>query len=237
MARSGCEKDARIRERVGHKMSEWDFAFGLTGQALEDALSTGATYEDWAMIEQELEWAISGEHGKNVFAFIDAENIPSKFWNQIKKRISCLVHKWCAKVYARQSDPTTMGWHEVAKINDDVKEIRLCGGPAKNKVDKKIMRDIRKLIGNCTPTETCVFIVSSDSDYRVVVTELKEAGVLVIGIGEAKSNDGYRQSFDQFLELCDGGCEDEDIDESDAVSNEPLPAWYVGGSDAYRYGS
>ena len=185
-------------------MSEWDFAFGLTGQALEDALSTGATYEEWAMIEQELERLIIGDHGKNVFAYIDAENIPSKFWEKITRYISCLVDKWSAKVYALQKDHATMGWHEVAKTNDNVKEIRLCGGPAKNKVDKKIIRDIRRLIGNCTPTETCVFIVSSDSDYRVVVTELKEAGVLVIGIGAAKSNDGYRQSFDQFLELCDG---------------------------------
>ena len=46
-------------------MSEWDFAFGLTGQALEDALSSGATYEEWAMIEQELEREIAvNSHGK-----------------------------------------------------------------------------------------------------------------------------------------------------------------------------
>ena len=212
MARSGCEKDARIRERVGHKMSEWEFAFGLEGQALEDALSSGATYEEWAMIEQELERAIIGDHGKNVFAYIDAENIPSKFWEKIRRYISCLVDKWSTKVYARQSDPTTMGWHEVAKTNDYVKEIRLCGGPAKNKVDKKIIRDIRKLIRNCTPTETCVFIVSSDSDYRVAVTELKEAGVHVVGIGEAKANDEYKQSFHSFIELDECEYDDEDAD-------------------------
>ena len=80
MARSGCEKDARIRERVGHKMSEWDFAFGLTGQALEDALSTGATHEEWAMIEQELERIAQelereaiGDHCKNAFAYIESK--------------------------------------------------------------------------------------------------------------------------------------------------------------------
>jgi len=212
VARSGCEKDARIRERVGHKMSEWDFAFGLTGQALEDALSTGATYEEWAMIEQELERIaqelereVIGDHCKNAFAYIDAENIPSKFWKEIKWYVSYLVDKWSTKVYALQKDSATMGWHEVAKTNDDVKEIRLCGGSAKNKVDKQIIRDIRRLIGNCTPTETCVFIVSSDSDYRVAVSELKEAGVRVIGIGEAKAKEKYKQSFDRFYELHEGG--------------------------------
>ena len=85
-------------------MSEWDFAFGLTEQALEDALSSGTTSEEWAMIERELERAIIGDHGKNVFAFIDAENIPSKFWEQIEQCISYLVDKCCKKIYALQKD-------------------------------------------------------------------------------------------------------------------------------------
>ena len=188
-------------------MSEWDFAFGLTGQALEDALSSGATYEEWAMIERQLEREIAvGNHGKNVFAFIDAENVPSKYWEQIECRMSCLVNQWKGKVYALQKDHATMGWHEVAKTNDYLKEIRLSGGPAKNKVDKKIIRDIRRLIGNCIPAETCVFIVSSDSDYRGVVAELKASGVRVIGIGETKANENNKKSFNRFFEL------DEEVD-------------------------
>ncbi len=220
-------------------MSEWDFAFGLTGQALEDALSSGATYEEWDIIERELEREIAvGNHGKNVFAFIDAENVPSKYWEQIEYRMSCLVDNWSGKVYALQKDHATMSWHEVAKANDCLKEIRLSGGPAKNKVDKKIIRDIRRLIGNCVPAETCVIIVSSDSDYRVVVAELKEAGVRVIGIGEVRANENYKQSFNRFFEL--DRFEVGDIDESDDVdesSSAPLPSWFVGGSDAYRYGA
>ena len=99
-----------------------------------------------------------------------------------------------------------MSWHEVAKANDCLKEIRLSGGSAKNKVDKKIIRDIRRLIGNCIPAETCVFIVSSDSDYRGVVAELKASGVRVIGIGETKANENYKKSFNRFFEL------DEEVD-------------------------
>ena len=97
-------------------MSEGDFAFGLTGQALEDALSSGATYEEWDIIERELEREIAvGNHGKNVFAFIDAENVPSKYWEQIEYRMSYLVDKWSGRVYALQKDLATMSWHEVAK--------------------------------------------------------------------------------------------------------------------------
>lgn len=32
-------------------MSEWDFAFGLSGQELQDALATGATADEWAHME------------------------------------------------------------------------------------------------------------------------------------------------------------------------------------------
>ena len=33
--------------------SEWDFTWGLTGEELIDAQSTGATYEEWDLIERE----------------------------------------------------------------------------------------------------------------------------------------------------------------------------------------
>ena len=33
--------------------SEWDFTWGLTGEELIDAQSTGATYEEWDLIEME----------------------------------------------------------------------------------------------------------------------------------------------------------------------------------------
>ncbi len=147
------------------------------------------------------------------------------------------MDKSCGEVYALQKDHATQGWHEIAKITDGLKEIRLMGPPAKNKVDNKIINDVRELLGNCVPAKTCVFIVSSDSDYWDVVKELKDVGVRVVGIGEPKANVCYKELFHRFIEL-----EEEESDESGGedvmndYSPEPLPAWYVGGSDAYRYG-
>lgn len=34
-------------------MSEWDFLWGLNGQELEDAMSSGGTQEDWNFIEEQ----------------------------------------------------------------------------------------------------------------------------------------------------------------------------------------
>lgn len=35
-------------------MSEWDFLWGLSGQELRDAMSTGGTSDDWDYIEESL---------------------------------------------------------------------------------------------------------------------------------------------------------------------------------------
>lgn len=47
-------------------MSEWDFLHGLTGQELDDAMSTGATADEWAWIEaREAEEETGNAAGRN----------------------------------------------------------------------------------------------------------------------------------------------------------------------------
>ena len=127
-------------------MSDWDFLWGLSGQALEDAMSSGATYEEWGLIEQELDRELIGPNGKNVMVFVDGENVPAKYYDQVRSQVEWLVDHHQAKVYARQKDGATQRWHEVS-MESGIKEIRLIGGPAKNKVDKG-HRDAFVRIGN-----------------------------------------------------------------------------------------
>ena len=68
-------------------------------------------------------------------------------------------------------------------------------------MDAKIIKDIRRLLHRCNPDETCVVIVSSYSDYKGIVSELKQSGVWVIGIGEAKTKQNYRDALNRFIEL------------------------------------
>ncbi|MBC9927262.1 hypothetical protein [Leucobacter sp. cx-169] len=42
-------------------MGDWDFADGLEGDALADALSSGGTAEDWAFVDAVDEEADEGE--------------------------------------------------------------------------------------------------------------------------------------------------------------------------------
>lgn len=63
-------------------MSEWDFLWGLEGQELMDAMSSGGTYDDWAYIEQmeRKKYGFDDDYDeplakKNTMVFIGAENV------------------------------------------------------------------------------------------------------------------------------------------------------------------
>lgn len=214
-------------------MSEWDFLWDLSGQELEDAMTSGATYAEWNDIQQELDRELIGTHAANVFVFIDGENIPAKYHDQIKSHIDWLVDQHNSKVYARQKDAATLKWHLVAQKNpDQLREIRLSGGPEKNKVDKKIIKDMKSVVRACNPAETTIILVSSDSDFRSTVAQFKEQGIRVIGIGEEKAPDRLRSAFDRFFTIFP---EIYEYDEEENFDHIPPPAWFVGGSDAYRY--
>ena len=181
-------------------MSDWDFLWELSGQALEDAMSSGATYEEWSLIEQELDRELIGSNGKNVMVFVDGENIPAKYYDQIMAEVEWLVDRHQAKVYALQKDRATQKWHEVSQ-ECGIKEIRLCGAPARNKVDKKIVKDMKAFACKNIPAETTLFLVTSDTDFAMTVKELRKTGIKVIGIGETKSSMRLREAYNKFIEL------------------------------------
>ena len=82
-------------------MSEWDFLWGLEGQELMDAMSSGGTYDDWAYIErmERKQYGFDADDyydddyydepsaKKNTMVFIDAENVSSTHAASIENEI------------------------------------------------------------------------------------------------------------------------------------------------------
>lgn len=67
-------------------MSEWDFLWGLKGQELEDAMSSGGTAEDWAYVEEHQRKMRRSEWDKLKVLRDNGEISPDEF----KKRKSIL---------------------------------------------------------------------------------------------------------------------------------------------------
>ena len=102
-------------------------------------------------------------------------------------------------MYGLQKDARTKSWSDEAK-DLGIKDIRLCGNPEKDKVDKKIQKDVRKEIKNNKSVDV-VCIATSDKGYTGTVKELRRQGKRVVGIGEKKAPKELRDACSEFIEI------------------------------------
>ena len=140
-----------------------------------------------------------GSAKKRVAMYIDTENVSYKKGSGIMAIVGEQGELRDARAYGLQKDRATQGWSDVAK-KYAIKDIRLCGAPQKNKVDKKIQRDIRKTISNGKDIDI-ICIVSSDQDYVSVIRQVRAKGKQVIVIGEKKASDRLRKAGNIFREI------------------------------------
>ena len=79
-------------------------------------------------------------------------------------------------------------------------DIRLCGGPEKNKVDRKIQKDVKREITQHKNVDI-VCVATSDKGYADTILELRARGKRVVGIGESKAPDQLRNACSVFIEI------------------------------------
>lgn len=152
-------------------------------------------------------YSISENHSKrnnrrkkeNTALFIDGENISSKKAEQIMKIADKQGLVGTRKVYGLQKQKPTKHWSDKAK-DLDIKDIRLCGNPEKDKVDKKIQKDAKNEIQNNKSVDI-VCIATSDKGYTETIKELRKQGKKVIGIGEKKAPKVLRDACSEFIEI------------------------------------
>jgi len=199
-------------------MSEWDFLWGLSGQELMDAISTGATADDWDYIEEKdkqrkrqlkksnkarRQKAHSGlkihEKKKNTVLLIDGENISHNKAESIVNAARSQGTLFESRVYGRQKDSFTRGWTGKAR-ECGIQDIRLFGEPEKDKADKKIQKDARRLVVQNKNVDV-VCLATSDSGYIETIEKLRLQGKRVVVIGEKKSSVELRRSCSRFIEV------------------------------------
>ena len=139
------------------------------------------------------------EKKRNTALFIDGENVSPKKVEKIKKAAQKVGVIDESKVYGLQKDEHTRGWSEKAK-EEDIKDIRLSGGPDKDKVDKKIQKDAKKVIKNNKSIDV-VCIATSDRGYVDTIKELRSQGKKVVVIGEEKAPEELRDACSEFIEI------------------------------------
>ena len=76
----------------------------------------------------------------------------------------------------------------------------MCGEPEKDKIDKKIKKDIKKSLANEAGDIIC--LVTSDGGYEDIVKEVQMSGKQIIVMGEKKAPPRLRVAAKgDFIEL------------------------------------
>ena len=129
---------------------------------------------------------------------IDADNISPKYVKVILDEAATFGVAACKRIYGDWSDVRLKSWKDALLNNSIIPIQQYSYTTGKNATDSAMIIDAMDLLYGGNLDGFC--IVSSDSDFTRLAARLREAGKLVIGMGESKARP-LRQACDQFKYL------------------------------------
>ena len=124
---------------------------------------------------------------KKVAVYIDGENISARKLDKINAIFEREGQLISANVYRRKNDKFTKRWHNIGRRRESMKEISINGTSQRDKIDKRIIRDINRDIRNNSDIDV-VILFSSDHGYAQTVEKIAGRGKEVIVAGKNISN-------------------------------------------------
>lgn len=128
---------------------------------------------------------------------IDADNVPYTNVKEMLDEIAKYGNATIKRIYADWTKPTVSGWKKVLLENAITPIQQYSYTTGKNSSDSALIIDAMDLLYSKKVSGFC--IVSSDSDFTRLATRLREAGMLVIGIGEKKTPKPFITACDKFI--------------------------------------
>lgn len=136
---------------------------------------------------------------KNIAVYIDGDNVSYKHLSCILKEIKSYGRIIISRVYADWSKENTKGWNQTA-LQNGINLVQCVRVSNKNSSDIKLCIDIMKDL--YTKSHIDIFyIVTSDSDYRHIMQEIKDFGRIVHCIGNDDANIALRSNSDKYTKL------------------------------------
>lgn len=130
---------------------------------------------------------------------IDADNVPYANVKAMLAEIARYGTPTIKRIYGDWTQPTLSGWKKVL-LEDAVTPIQQYSyTTGKNSTDSAMIIDAMDILYTNRVDGFC--LVSSDCDFTRLATRLREAGKLVIGIGEQKTPTPFISACDRFIYL------------------------------------
>ncbi len=130
---------------------------------------------------------------------IDADNVPAKYAQAILKEVTSYGEPGLRRVYGDWSSPQLAGWTETAQELGLVQHQQTANTKGKNASDIGLVIDAMDILhaGHFNG----FVLVSSDSDFTRLASRIREQGLTVIGIGEAKAPDALKNACNRFVSI------------------------------------
>lgn len=128
---------------------------------------------------------------------IDADNIPARFAEPILKEISSLGEPALRRVYGDWSSGRLANWTKTVRDLGLVAHQESANTTGKNASDIGLVIDAMDILH--TGRFDGFVLVSSDSDFTALANRVREQGMDVIGIGEAKAPESLRNVCNRFI--------------------------------------
>jgi len=150
---------------------------------------------------------------------IDGDNIPAKYIKEMMEEITKYGTPTIKRIYGDWTKPYLTKWKNILLENaiNPIQQYSYTTG--KNATDSAMIIDAMDILYSEKVHGFC--LVSSDSDFTKLAMRLREAGVVVYGIGEKKTPDPFIVACDKFiyLEILKKDTEKEDGKEKSEKSN------------------
>jgi hypothetical protein len=128
---------------------------------------------------------------------IDADNAQASIASELLAEISRYGTATIKRAYGDWTTPNLRGWKEVLQRHAIQPVQQFANTTGKNATDSALIIDAMDLLHSQAANGFC--IVSSDSDYTRLATRIREAGLIVYGLGEKKTPQSFVAACDKFI--------------------------------------
>lgn len=128
---------------------------------------------------------------------IDADNIPAKYAGAILKEITSFGEPALRRVYGDWSSGRLNAWTKAVRELGLVAHQESANTVGKNASDIGLVIDAMDILH--TGRFDGFVLVSSDSDFTALANRVREQGMDVIGVGEAKAPESLRNVCNRFV--------------------------------------
>lgn len=137
------------------------------------------------------------DNNLNLAVLIDGDNIPSAYIGEMIEEITKYGNPTIKRIYGDWTRPGLGKWKNLL-LENAITPIQQYGyTTGKNATDSAMIIDAMDILYSEKVQGFC--LVSSDSDFTKLATRLREAGQLVIGIGEKKTPNPFVVACDKFV--------------------------------------